>query len=740
MTTVPNSPEAETTSPPAGRPSKIVSRDGRAITPLTIVALMVGILGLCAAGIFLLQSQSAKASADQEALAAAEASAKLVAANDANDAFMTALTKFASSSADTVPVSDLIGEMETAAGNMTDKAAQTQLFLTLGQLHKGRGEYREASRLARRALSNVEGDGADPDELLKIRAELAFAQLLAGDIPEGQELCDTLLVEAEQRLGITDPLYLALLNARANADFMRGELDEGLVIARRALKGREDRVEQEDPNLLFALYSLALVKAADGDVADAIPLAERVNKLWENQNPNHIGAMAAKNTLATLYGRQTGKRRQSVEAMGRVVTQMEDQRGLNDEGTLQLTGEYMRALVATKLFEKAIQKGEPAVEASRTALGPDHPVTVTLMNGLALAYHFSGRQKEAYPLLEVVQEVTAKQQGKESDAYLQVVFDLAVIQYEAGDYAAALKTATEAHSLFEAQKGADDRRTQVLTFALAEISAKNQLYAEAAELYEANYRWRLATMDPIDKETIGCGNNAGMQYRLAHQPEKSIEVLSSVVEQSAALLGADDPATIMTNLSLARTMKDAGRIQDAARLSTTVLQDSIRLLGEENGISCDARACQAEVLMKQGRFAEAESMARDLFGVMKDSPLANNLRLALSANMIAEAQLRQGNSLGAKQLLGAISGSLNDEHPMHTLTAATNILLGEALLAEGDAMSAEEPLLKGNNSLQAVRDKLSVDDAQRLQQSNELLVQLYESTGNAERADEFRSR
>jgi hypothetical protein len=276
-----------------------------------------------------------------------------------------------------------------------------------------------------------------------------------------------------------------------------------------------------------------------------------------------------------------------------------------------------------------------------------------------------------------------------------------------------------------------------MTAALAEMQTKNQNYERAAELYLTNYKWRRLSLEK--SESLIFGESLIDTYRYAGKPEKAVEIGTEVVATARQVLGADDPKTLILEISLARAKTAVGDTTGALQLAAQTLERCTSTLGADNGISCDAQAAYYEALMKQEDYPAAEQVARELFDIVKDAKFTNTLRLSLSANMISEAQLRQGNTIGAQQLLSAISSALNAEFPEHTLTAATNILLGETYLEQQDYAKAESELVKGYDSLTGQIDKLSADDNQLLNRARQLLAKLYEATGQTDKAASYQT-
>ena len=143
--------------------------------------------------------------------------------------------------------------------------------------------------------------------------------------------------------------------------------------------------------------------------------------------------------------------------------------------------------------------------------------------------------------------------------------------------------------------------------------------------------------------------------------------------------------------------------------------------------------------MSGEKYQQAEEQARELFAAVKNAPFANALRLGVAANMIAEAQLAQGNAANAERLLSVIAKGLDNEHPEHTLTAATHVLLGTALHDQQKLDAAEQALLHGHDLLQSREDQLTAPDRRRFELAKAELVELYEAKGDEAQASNFRA-
>ena len=741
MTTDPASPPESGDSPAASSlpglraPSKRVSL-------VNMISLIAGVGGCVAAAVFFQQAKSAR---QQAVVALAQAQTANSRADQQARIAGTLFDALSASPADgnngQAPTArEILGRVERELANVSDPALQARIQLRVAQGYKSLGKFSDATAAARAAVDLIRNDPtADEKDILATRAELAFCQLLAGDIPEGTTLVEELLAEAEDTLDANDPLRLAVLNASANADFMRGDTDQGVQKAREVLKGREDTIERDDPNRLFALKSRVIVLIADGKIKEAIPLAQKLSNAWNRSNPKHIAAMAAQSTLANLQSRVSGTQAESLETHGTFVDQLRSTLGENDPQTLRVTSNYLYALLQSKRFDDVIEVGEPALEKCREHLPASNMITAMTENALALAYHFKGRSAEAIPLLEHALQATREINGDQDPRTSEALANLFKIKVAAGQGAAARETGEEAVRMLKEHVGADKPKTQNAIAGLAAARLANQDFVGAAELLAEHYQWRKTTSGPASPATINTGTRLSECHRLAGNLPQAQAILDEVVPVAQDALGPKHRLTLISRIAQARAYTEAGQHQQAKALAKSTLDDSLLAVGPNKPLACDARRCYAETLMAGGEHAAAEEQARELFDVVKGAPFANPLRLALAANLIGEAQLQQGNAANAERLLTAIAKGLDKEYPEHTLTAVTHVLLGATLQDQQKLEAAEQALLHGHDLLVASEGQLSAPDRQRLELAKAELVELYEAQGNDVKAAEYRA-
>ena len=267
----------------------------------------------------------------------------------------------------------------------------------------------------------------------------------------------------------------------------------------------------------------------------------------------------------------------------------------------------------------------------------------------------------------------------------------------------------------------------------------NQEFDRAAELLAEHYQWRKATSGSASPVTINTGIRLSEIYRLAGQLPQAQAILDEVLQTAHDVLGSKKEMTLVARIAQARTYNESGDNAKAKTLAKSTLDDALIVVGPNSPLACDARRCYAETLMAGGEHAAAEEQARELFDVVKGAPFANALRIGLAANMIGEAQLQQGSAADAERLLTAIAMGLDKEHPEHSLTAVTHVLLGVALQDQQKLDAAEQSLLHGYELLFANRSKLTAPDRRRLELARSRLVELYEAKGDDANAAKYRS-
>ncbi len=183
-----------------------------------------------------------------------------------------------------------------------------------------------------------------------------------------------------------------------------------------------------------------------------------------------------------------------------------------------------------------------------------------------------------------------------------------------------------------------------------------------------------------------------------------------------------------------------GQYDQAEALFKEVLAARTANLGAGNPETFRSKNNLAWVYQAQGQFAKAEPLLRELVELYQQKAAVDLFAYAAPMGDLGWTLLRQQKAADAERVLRACVPMREQQDPdaWHTLNFAST--LGGALLAQKKFAEAEPLLLKGYEGLKAREARIPVPDQFFLREASERLVQLYDATGQKDRAGEWRQK
>jgi tetratricopeptide (TPR) repeat protein len=328
----------------------------------------------------------------------------------------------------------------------------------------------------------------------------------------------------------------------------------------------------------------------------------------------------------------------------------------------------------------------------KAALGPEHPDTLTGMNGLAAAYHAAGKLDLALPLFEQTLKLRQATLGPEHPLTLLSMNNLAVAYKAAG---------------------------------------KLDL---AVPLFEKRLKLRQAKLGPDHPDTLSTMDNLAAAYWGLNRLDQSIPLLERTLQLRQKRLGRQHPDTLRTVANLGVTYKDVGRLQEAMPL----LEEAYR--GAKN--YPNLRFAGAHLLLAYAKAGEdaklANLISEQLHEIRKALP-RDSPQLAGQLAPIGLALLEQQKWAEAEPLLRECLAIREKTQPDDWLTFNTQSLLGGVLLGQKKYAEAEPLLLKGYQGMKQRAKAMPPPAKVRLPEAAQRLVQLYEAMGKKDEAAKWRT-
>jgi len=597
---------------------------------------------------------------------------------------------------------------------------------------------------------NVQGKHAEAETLS--REELAIYKKLLGN--ENRNVVSTL-----QDLAI----FLADQGKWTEAEAVTGEV---LAIRRKVLG-------DENPDVAYALYHLSWVLYHQGKRAEAEALSREVlamrRKLLGNEHPD----VATTLHKLAIYLRDQGKSSEA-ETTIREALAIQRKRLGNDHpdvaNSLNLLSGLLRA--QGKLPEAETTARE-ALAMQKKLLGTEHLDLAHSLNLLGDVLRQQRKWVEAEAAIHELLAMRRKLLGNEHPDVAATLVDLAVSLRAQGKLPEAETTIREAAqkchtALAQYEKLASDRNRhqECWSFAIS-YEALGQLLKDIGQTQEAEkaYRdtqvlWRKLVADfNIEDDRWHLAINFDALGNLLREAGRPTESLGAYRDARAVWLrlvadfNAEDRRYHLacTDEALGQLLKEAGRFDEATEAYRQALAVWKKLVAEFNKddyrnhlswtlVSFDAAlVALAQVLQQEGKLAEAEAVYRELLALRRKLP-ADDPQLAVALEGLTRTLLAGQKSAEAEPLARECLTISEKKLPDDWQTFNARSMLGISLLGQKKYTEAEPSLLSGYEGMKQREDKIPADSKRYLKETLQLLVQLYEATGQSEKAAEWNKK
>jgi serine/threonine protein kinase len=346
-----------------------------------------------------------------------------------------------------------------------------------------------------------------------------------------------------------------------------------------------------------------------------------------------------------------------------------------------------------------------ALRTQRKIFGSEHPAVADTLNTLTLELADEGRLPEAETAIREALTIQKKRFGGENPDVANSLNSLAMVLGEEGKYVEAESVQRDALVIQKKVLGNEHPDVANSLNSLAAILANQGKFAEA---------------EPVERQALA------MQRRL---------------------LGDENPEVANSLNTLANILLELGKLPEAEKLQRESLALRIKVLGSEHPEVIMAQGNLAMNLRKQGKLTEAETMQREALAGQRKLLAGESPQQAGTLNNLA-MQLRQLaiTQLGLEEFTEAETNSreclaiAEKQQPEEFETFHARELVGASLLGQKKFNQAEPLLLSGFEGMNQRADTLAAFSGLPLKQAVRSLIGLYESTGQVEKAAEWKAK
>jgi tetratricopeptide (TPR) repeat protein len=347
-------------------------------------------------------------------------------------------------------------------------------------------------------------------------------------------------------------------------------------------------------------------------------------------------------------------------------------------------GNYVEAEVRQRIVQEYVYR----------VRGPNHPRAIDITLALCSTLWLLSRSNEAGELLDQLLTNCRNSLGKENPRTLKVMDLLGETRRQQGRFTESLDLHTQAVEGMEKLRIQDDaalyhamehlsqilygflRFEEALVYQERAISGLKRILGEKDLRTVSAIELLATTYMELGIENLESDSELGRKYlKTAHQH------ILFVIEERTKQLGDKQPFTWQAKKYLGRIKSAMGDVDEAEELIGSILPMAIAHLGHDHLGVLVARIHYAQVLVKQGRFVEAE------ITLLEVADPANYVRVRQPLRFILIGLMRYGNfqfaMRRADSLRKALRCAINFPRPLEksakklTQTGSSNIFWGK---------------------------------------------------------------
>lgn len=279
--------------------------------------------------------------------------------------------------------------------------------------------------------------------------------------------------------------------------------------------------------------------------------------------------------------------------------------GEDDPVSLSLINAVAIAYRQNGCADKAIHLGEYVTKYRCERLGSTHRDTLESSNNLAVAYWHNGSLLKAISLHESTLQARLRNYGEKDPDTLESQSNLAVAYWQIGELNNAIKHGKKAAVGRALVLGRYHPRTLESEHNLTTYLCDTGNFDEAMVLGEHVYSQYVATLGDGHIRTLGAKHNLARCYRLCGLVEKALSVSEQVELSCSRILGDRHRLTLAARENLAATYACAGMLNNAVSMAQSTVVEHEQVLGIDHPNTIRAQNTLVSALLLQNYVSKA---------------------------------------------------------------------------------------------------------------------------------------
>ncbi|KIV86105.1 hypothetical protein PV11_01740 [Exophiala sideris] len=230
-------------------------------------------------------------------------------------------------------------------------------------------------------------------------------------------------------------------------------------------------------------------------------------------------------------------------------------------------------------LEKAEQVYAFSLRSSEEILGPEHEMTLDIINNLGILYEDQGKLDKAEQMFERALRGQEKVLGPENKSTLDTVNNLGVLYRIQGKLDEAEQIYERALRSKEKVLGPEHVSTLDTINNLGGLYRSQGKLDKAEQIYERALRSKEKVLGPENKSTLETVNNLGVLYRIQGKLDEAEQMHDRALRGQEKVLGPGHTSTLTTVHNLGIVYYDQEKLDKAEELYERALQGFEKALG-----------------------------------------------------------------------------------------------------------------------------------------------------------------
>ncbi|MEZ5967031.1 MAG: serine/threonine-protein kinase [Planctomycetota bacterium] len=415
------------------------------------------------------------------------------------------------------------------------------------------------------------------------------ARELDGAYPEQPE------VEATLRLTIGDAFGTLGLDREARTQLVRA-----VELLRRELG-------EAAPETQTATAHLAMAMLGGGDT-EAVR-AELARYAQRPRPPAGRAAIDADRELRTAEARLLrvqGKLAEALAVERALFDEVRREQGASSDLAVDAGKALASSLRLSGRSDEALDLLHDLLAATVERYGERHGRTVSMQVNLAVTLQASGRIAESRELAERLSPIACDVLGPEQPETLAALSTAATAAMALGEPAAAETAYRQMLPVVVAKYGATSQLAVVVKNNLSSALRDQNKLAEAEAILRPLHALLVDARGPEHYETLTVLHGLATVLKSAKRYEEALPLMQEVLAARTKTLGPTHQSTLTSMRNLALLDAETDRLAEAEALLREAATRAAPALGPDHFLVGDLKSCWGSVLVKLGRFVEAE--------------------------------------------------------------------------------------------------------------------------------------